>query len=348
MDGTRCIRSPAHGTALVRGQRQQGARKAALFGAGRRERDRAGRQLLGGLHARRRTAWSHGLRCISSTRRPRLAKLPGFRRPLGRALDWRELAGRVVLRLTPHLTAGRGSLCRRRLLSGEDERERMPPSTEVRFRASTLGPAGVGLRPRTSARDVSLRRPPSRPRARGLGRRAGRSARARRGNWPRPSRPTRRRTRGSSCPRPRYGLLQLPAVEGGGDVVGDDPCGRLGEHSCLRHRKAREVADRVHAGKARRQVRAVHRHPPVDRQPGALDHLWHAMDRNADEEVIRDRPAAGELRLLRLGVEPRHDLLRNVLDSPLGQDVQEGLGDLLRDRAPGRPSGRRSGSRWRP
>ena len=85
---------------------------------------------------------------------------------------------------------------------------------------------------------------------------------------------------------------------GGRDVVGDDARGRLSEDPRLGDcpRAGADVAEGVHAGESGPEVGLVDRHPAVDRQARRGERLGRSVHRDADEQVIGQRFAAGELR----------------------------------------------------
>ena len=145
------------------------------------------------------------------------------------------------------------------------------------------------IKTRTIVLAGSRRTPPSQRRALERARGGAPSAPGRRGSWPRPSRPTRRRTRCSSCPRPRS-AAGARRREARGDVVGHDRSGGLGEYAGLCDRRACDIAKRVDVWEPGRRGWWVDGHPPVDREPGALNHFRHTVDGDPDEEVVGTLP----------------------------------------------------------
>jgi hypothetical protein len=106
----------------------------------------------------------------------------------------------------------------------------------------------------------------------------------------------------------------------------------LCEHPRFRHRQSGDVSDGVDVGEARREIGPLDRHSAVDCKPGALDDLAQPVDRNSDEQVVRNASAALEPRFVVLRVDFHDVLVRYVLDVTLLQGVEDALGNLFRDR----------------
>ena len=78
-----------------------------------------------------------------------------------------------------------------------------------------------------------------------------------------------------------------------GDVGGHDPGGRLGENPGLGDGAGPlgDIAQRVHAGKAGREVALVDRDPAIGRKPEMCDYFRRAVEGDPDEQVVWHAPA---------------------------------------------------------
>lgn len=126
----------------------------------------------------------------------------------------------------------------------------------------------------------------------------------------------------------------FPTGDRGRDVVGDDARGRLGEDPGLGDGAGAgaDVPERVDALELGPEVGLVDGHPAVDREARRRERVGRPMDRDADEEVVGQRPAARELRRARRRIDARDAVLGQLLDVPRGERVAEHLRDLTGDR----------------
>ncbi len=124
------------------------------------------------------------------------------------------------------------------------------------------------------------------------------------------------------------------AREAGGDVIGHDERSRLGEDPGLRNGTGAgaDVAEGVDVGVLGPEVGLVDGHPAVDRQARGRERLRRPVNRDADEEVVRQRPAIRQLRRVRRRIDARDQVLGTLLDVSRGQALAEHLRDLEGDR----------------
>src|SRR5439155_22014668 len=89
-----------------------------------------------------------------------------------------------------------------------------------------------------------------------------------------------------AAPRAFVRPLEHAAPQAHSDVVGHDCSGGLGEHTGLCDRDAGDIAQRVDVGEPGREVGLIHGHPPVNGEPGAVDHCRHTGDGGPDKQVV--------------------------------------------------------------
>ena len=83
------------------------------------------------------------------------------------------------------------------------------------------------------------------------------------------------------------------------------PGGGLGEHTGLCDRRACDIAQRVDIWEPGAEVALVDGHPPINREPGILNHFRHAVDGDPNEQVVWHASAACESSLSTTRVEAR-------------------------------------------
>src|SRR5947208_9332151 len=124
---------------------------------------------------------------------------------------------------------------------------------------------------------------------------------------------------------------ELLPVEARRDAVGDDAGSVLREHARLRHWEAHDVAHCVHVRERRHEVVGIERPTALWGEAPLLHHGRRAVDRDPDEQVVRQPLAALEHRLLARRIELDHAVLREVLDPARLELVEEPLRDLWGD-----------------
>lgn len=97
-------------------------------------------------------------------------------------------------------------------------------------------------------------------------------------------------------------------------------------------RGACDIAERVDIWELGRKVGVVHGHPPLNREPGILNHFRHAVNGDPDEQVVWHASAAREPGLSAASVEFGDKLVGHILDPALLQSCKDALRNLFRDR----------------
>lgn len=121
---------------------------------------------------------------------------------------------------------------------------------------------------------------------------------------------------------PVVGGCIVPIVMASGDLSNDNFCLALGEHSCLRRSSTCHVTDRVDVVVSGSQGVRVDRDPTVFAQPRLLDHRWHVMPGDTEEEIGIELGAVVQARDSSTRIDVGDQVLWNPPNVTLGEGAE--------------------------